>query len=133
MTPPPQRKQLTDAKRGQIISIRRCDKSFAVIGWHLGIHCDTVRKACNYYATTGNIVPPRRPGCPTILTDHNRRVIKWYVKSGREERHAALSDITAKCNIKVSEDTLLNELQKLNLNHCIERKKPYLRPAQKEA
>ena len=133
MTPPPQRKQLTDAERGQIISIRRCDKSFAAIGRHLGIHCDTVREACNHYAMTGNIVPPRRPGCPTILTDRDRRVIKRYVKSGREERHAALSDITAKCNIEVSEDTLLNELQKLNLNHRIERKKPYLRPAEKEA
>ena len=133
MTPPPQRKQLTDAERGQIIGMWKCDKSFAAIGRDLGINCDTVRKVCNYYATTGKIIPPPRPGRPTILTDRDRRVIKRYVKSGREERRTALSDITAKCNIKVSEDTLLHELQKLNLNHRIERKKPYLRPAQKEA
>jgi hypothetical protein len=33
----------------------------------------------------------------------------------------------------ISEDTLIYELKKLNLNHHIERKKPYLRPVQKEA
>jgi transposase len=120
-------------ERGQIIGMRQCGKSFVAIGQDLGINCDTVRKVWNHYPRTGMIVPLRRPGRPTILTDRDRRVIKRYVKSGREERRTALSDITAKYNIKISEDTLLHELQKLNLNHRIERKKPYLRPAQKEA
>ena len=44
-----------------------------------------------------------------------------------------MTDITHKFNIMISEDTLIRELKKLNLNYHIERKKPYLRLAQKEA
>lgn len=44
-----------------------------------------------------------------------------------------MTDITSTLNLNVSEDTLCNELQKLNLNHRVARKKPWLRPTQKLA
>jgi len=42
-----------------------------------------------------------------------------------------LDDITFTLNFDLSEDTLISELKKLNLNHHVARKKPWLHHIQK--
>jgi len=67
------------------------------------------------------------------MTDWDRQHLKRHVKASREYRREALFDITTTLNLNVSEDTLCNELKKLNLNHRVTHKKPWLCPAQKLA
>jgi transposase len=67
------------------------------------------------------------------MTDRDRQHLKRHVKANRGHRRQPLSDITATLNLNVSDDTLCNELQKLNLNRRVACKKPWLRPAQKLA
>jgi transposase len=103
------------------------------IALNLELKSDTVRKVWNYYEETGRVSPPPRSGRPPILTDRDRRHLKRHVKANRGHRRQALSDITTTLDFNVSERTLCNELQKINLNHRVARKKPWLRPAQKFA
>jgi transposase len=133
MTPQPPRRQLKSEERGEIIGMRKCGATFTAIAMNLELKRDTVRKVWNYYKETGRIVPPSRTGRQPIMTDRDRRHLKRYVKASREHRREALSNITATLNLNISEDTLCNELKKLNLNHRVARKKPWLRPAQKLA
>jgi transposase len=125
MTPPLQRRQLKSGERGEIIGMRKCGATFIAIAMNLELKRDTVRKVWNYYEETGRVVPPPpRTGRPPIMTDRDRRHLKRHVKASREHQREALSDITATLNLNVSEDTLCNELEKLNLNYRVARKKP---------
>jgi transposase len=133
MPPPPQRKELTEAQRAEIIGMWKCDKSYAAISRDLDVYDDTVRNVCKYYQETGLYIPPKRLGRETIMKDRDRRIVKRHVRSGKEERHEALGDITAKFNLNIAEDTLLKELAKMGLNRQVERQKPYLSPAQVKA
>ena len=133
MTPQPPRRQLKSEERGEIIGMRKCGATFTAIAMNLELKCDTVRKVWNYYEETGHVVPPLRTGRPPIMTDRDRRHLKRHVKASREHRREALFDITTTLNLNVSEDTLCNELKKLNLNHRVTHKKPWLCPAQKLA
>jgi len=133
MTPQPPRRQLKSEERGEIIGMRKCGATFTAIAMNLELKCDTVRKVWNYYEETGRVIPPPRTGRPPIMTDRDRRHLKRHVKASREHRREALFDITTTLNLNVSEDTLCNKLKKLNLNHRVARKKPWLRPAQKLA
>ena|SRR2546423_12298863 len=133
MAPLPQRQQLKPDERGEIIGMRRCGVTFPTIAMNLDLKCDTVRKVWNYYEETGRVVPPPRTGRPPILSEYDCRQLKRHVKSSREHRHEPLADITSALNFNVSEDTLINELKKLNLNHRVAQKKPWLHPAQKLA
>ena len=48
-----------------------------------------------------------------MLKDWDRGVVKRHIKSGKEGQCEALSEITAKFKLNVSEDTLLKELTKM--------------------
>jgi hypothetical protein len=119
MAPPPQRRQLKPEEWGEIIGMRKCGVSFATIAMNLELKCDTVRKVWNYYKETGHVVPPPRTGWPPIISERDCRHLRRHVKAIREYRREALADITLTLNFNVSEDTLCNELKKLNLNHHI--------------
>ena len=83
------------------------------------LNCDTVRKVWNYYKETGRVIPPSRTGRPFIMSERDRRHLKRYVKASRDHQREALADITSTLNFDVSEETHINELKKLNLNHRV--------------
>ena len=133
MAPLLRRRQLFPEERGLIIGMRKCGTPFAAISAELNVNCDTARKIWNYYDETGLVLPPKRTGATTILDDRDRRQLKRYVKASRANRRQPLADITNQFNFNVCDKTLTNELQKLNLNKRVARKKPWLRPEQKMA
>jgi transposase len=84
MVPPPPRRELTEGEWGEIIGMRKMGMSFTAIGRKLCVNDETVRKVWIYYEETGAHKPPPRPGRPTILKEHDRRVIKRHVTKNRE-------------------------------------------------
>ena len=126
MASPPPRRELTEGERSEVIGMRKGGMSYAAIGRDLDVNRETVRKVWNYYETTGERKPPLWPGRPTILQEHDRRVIKRHVTKNREGRRTSLTDITEKFNLNVCIDTLAKEFNKLGLYHQIAWKKPYL-------
>src|SRR6202035_395244 len=116
---------------GEIIGMRKGGMSYAAIAPKLGANPETVRQVWIYYEITGARKPPPRPGRPTILQEHDRRVIKRHVTKNREGRREPLYDITKKFNLNVCIDTLAKEFNNLGLAHRIARRKPYLSECQR--
>jgi transposase len=131
MVPPPRRRELTEGERGEIIGMRKAGMSFAAIGRELSVHEETVRKVWIYYESTGEHKPLPRQGRPTILKEHDRRIIKRHITKNREGRREPLGNITEKFNLDVCVDTLAKELNKLGLYHRTARKKPYITEQQR--
>ena len=133
MAPPPRRKQLAPEERGIIVGMRKCGRSFSAISADLDLNCDTVRKVWNYFEDTGRVSPPPRVGRATKVDERGRRRLKRHVKTDRKHRRQSPVTIVTELNIDICEKTLINELKKLNINRRVTRKKPWLRPAQKQA
>jgi IS30 family transposase len=126
MGPPPQRRELSEGERGEVIGMRKAGVSYVAIGRELGFHEDTVRKVCISYESTGAYKPPPWPGRPTILQERDRRVMKRHVTKNQEGQREPLSNITEKFNLNVCINTLAKEFNNLSLYHRIAYKKPYL-------
>src|ERR1700736_4461717 len=132
MKEPPHRTELSEGKRGDIIGMRRLGTSFPSIATKLSVHEDTARNVWNYYEKSGLYKPPSRPGRPSILNARNRRQLTRHIQTDRETRREPLSTIMSKLNINVCNRTLRKEITEvIGMGHRIERRKPWLSPAQK--
>jgi len=133
MSVQPQRRELSEGLRGEIIGMRKVKTSFAEIGRLLEIDESTARKVWNRYQETGTYESAERSGRPAKLNDHDCRQLVRYIRHDRETRREPLQEIAATLNLNVSARTLERKLTIIGLGHYIERKKPFLTQKQKAA
>ena len=126
--------ELPETLRAQIVVLVLRGDSWAKIGAFLGVKPDTVRKTFLRWEKTKCYTSSPRPVRPKSLDERDIRHLTRHITANQDTRRQALGEIKNALNLPVCSKTLCTVITKdIGLGHRIEWKKPWLRPAQKEA
>ena len=126
--------ELPETVHAQIVVLKLRGDSWTEIGDFLEVKSNIVRKTFKRWETTESFSSCSRAGHPKSFDEHDVRHLARHITATRDTRRQALGEIKNALNLTLCPKTLRNIITKhIGLGHRIKRKKPWLRPVQKEA
>jgi predicted transcriptional regulator len=122
----PQRQELSQGTRGEVVGLRKAGKTFPEIEAELGVKADTARKIYNHHDNVEENKSAPRSGRSKSLKDRDIRQIKRHVRKDRTTRRQPLEDITKDLNLKVGWNTIREVIKEIDMGYRIECKRSYL-------
>jgi transposase len=132
LQPMPRGAEIPEAIRNQIVGMRRVGSTFATIGDILDVDPNTASKVFKRWEETGDCASAPRSGAPKKLTATDLRHVRRHIQHDRQARRQPLTEMITDLNLSISKWTLERAIKNdLGMGHRIERKAPWLSPAQK--
>lgn len=120
--------QLTPVQKAYAVFRKNEGISIAQIARELNFTRTAIRSAIRRFEDTGSYERQTTSGRPKKFNDRDRRLLQRYVL---KNRRSSLKEIMANVDVNASINTFRKELQKLNLNSRIARKKPFINERQR--
>jgi len=127
-----QRKELTDFKHIEIITLSKEGYSIHKISEKLTIPKSTIQDTLSYYKKTNNIQYTSRSGRPTLLNTEAIQQLQNIIKTNPKSTAKEIQQELAQKNINISIRTLRTSLHKIGLYSRIAARKPLLTKIQQE-